>query len=275
MTVHKFTSRLSILAALGLLGTVAHAQISLTSSAPVYTQNFDSLANAPLNTDVTWTDNTTITGLYAAKSAGTGFPVVSAYRPGNGGSNSGQIYSFGDSTGPSTERAFGSIASGTPGNFNYGFRLVNGDTVDLISLAISYTGEQWRTGGSVTANQALTFDYQIFTAGTGSITAASGWTTVAALDFNVLDTNPATGSGGVTAPISTQALSSTVSATVPAGSEIWIRWTDLNNTGNDHGLALDDLTVTATFNSAVPEPGTLALLGLIALPGIALLRRRK
>jgi uncharacterized protein len=276
MTIQKTAPRLGLLAtAVLLVGASAHAQITLATGTPTYTQNFNSLANAPLNTDTPWTDNSTIAGLYAAKSAGAGFPVVAAYRPGNGGSNSGQLYSFGDNTGPSTERAFGSIASGTPGNFNYGFRFVNGDTNDLLSLAINYTGEQWRTGGGVTAAQALTFEYQVFAAGTGSINAAAGWTALGALDFSVLDTGTATVTAGVTTPISTQSLSGTITTTVPSGSEIWVRWTDLNNTGNDHGLALDDLTASATFSSAVPEPGTLALIGLSLLPGIALLRRRK
>ncbi len=276
MTIQKTASRLGLLATLVLLGTNTHAQISLATGTPTYTQNFDSLANAPLNTDTPWTDNSTIAGLYAAKSAGVGFPAVANYRPGNGGSNSGQLYSFGDNTAPSTERAFGSVASGTPGNFNYGFRFVNTDTNNLLSLAINYTGEQWRTGGAVTLAQALTFEFQVFTAGAGSINAAAGWTALGALDFSVLDTGTATGAAGVTAPISTQSLSGTITTTVPSGSEIWVRWTDLNNTGNDHGLALDDLTATASFASAaVPEPGTIALIGLALLPGVALLRRRK
>src|SRR4030095_15196591 len=32
---------------------------------------------------------------------------------------------------------------------------------------------------------------------------------------------------------------------VPNGQEIWIRWEDVNDAGNDHGLAIDDLSITA------------------------------
>src|SRR6185369_5203729 len=31
---------------------------------------------------------------------------------------------------------------------------------------------------------------------------------------------------------------------VANGQEIWLRWKDINDTGNDHGLAVDDFSVT-------------------------------
>jgi hypothetical protein len=274
MKILKYSGHAALVAGLSFWGIgTSHAQINLNAGSASYSQNFNTLDSAGAQTDIAFLNNSTITGFYAAKQQGAGFPTVAAYRSSQGGSNSGQLYSFGQ-TGNS-DRAFGSISSGTPGTFNYGFQLVNTDASDLTSLAVSYTGEQWRTGGAVTAAQELTFEYQVFPAGTGSINAASGWTTVNPLSFVVTDTGTATAAAGVTSPISTQALSGTVTATVSNGSELWIRWTDINNPGNDHGLGLDDLLLTATFGAAVPEPGSLALLGLAALPGAALLRRRK
>jgi hypothetical protein len=47
-----------------------------------------------------------------------------------------------------------------------------------------------------------------------------------------------------------------------------LRWADLNNTGNDHGLGIDNLS----FSAAVPEPSTFALIGLV-LAGLTAGRR--
>ncbi|ODU51419.1 hypothetical protein ABT09_03900 [bacterium SCN 57-13] len=56
-----------------------------------------------------------------------------------------------------------------------------------------------------------------------------------------------------------------------AGSSLWIKWTDLNDSGNDHALAIDDVTFTSRANP-VPEPASMAALGLGAL---GLIRRRR
>jgi predicted extracellular nuclease len=46
-------------------------------------------------------------------------------------------------------------------------------------------------------------------------------------------------------PANRLAKSDTITVTVGVGQEIWIRWKDTNDAGNDHGLAIDDLSVTA------------------------------
>jgi hypothetical protein len=51
---------------------------------------------------------------------------------------------------------------------------------------------------------------------------------------------------------------------------LWLVWTDPNNPDNDHGLAIDNLQVTA-----VPEPASLAMLAFGAVGIGAALRRRK
>jgi hypothetical protein len=42
-----------------------------------------------------------------------------------------------------------------------------------------------------------------------------------------------------------QSISSTLSVTVPPGNVVWMKWMDVDDLGSDHGLAIDDLTVTA------------------------------
>jgi hypothetical protein len=57
-----------------------------------------------------------------------------------------------------------------------------------------------------------------------------------------------------------------------AGDTLWVRWIEKNDPGNDHGLAIDNLSFSV---SAVPEPQTYALFiaGIAALTFVA--RRRR
>lgn len=203
------------------------AAISLTGT---YTQNFDTLANS--GTANTWTDDATIAGWYSTRIT---------YSAGTGSSTTGALYSFGATS--STERALGSVASGTTGTVYYGARFVNDTGLAITSLTVSYTGEQWRDGGNTTP-QPLEFSYQVGAA-VSSLTLGT-WT-----DFNPLDfTGPiatATASaldGNLAA--NQVVLSQAIPVSVPIGEEVMLRWTDINDSGNDHGLGIDDLTVTAT-----------------------------
>lgn len=199
------------------------AAISLGSS---YTQNFDSLSSS--GTSNSWTDDSTIAGWYSTQTT---------YRASSGTSTAGALYSFGTDA---SDRALGSIASGTYDPICYGARFTNDTGSAVTSLAVSYTGEQWRDGTQTTA-QTLDFSYQI--SATVIITAGT-WTDVDSLDFTTPTT---TGSGApldgnVSANRTT--LNDVIAVNIPAGQEIMIRWCDSDDTGFDHGLSIDDLTVT-------------------------------
>ena len=205
------------------------AAISLSSA---YNQTFDSLANT--GTGITWTDDTTISGWYSTRTM---------YNSGTGSSNTGALYSFGATT--STERALGSVASGGTGTIYYGARFVNDTGNPVTSLTIAYTGEQWRDGGNATpVAQPLDFSYQVGATVTSLTTGT--WTDVNLLDFvsPTFTTSAAALDGNAAA--NRVNLSQSVSVSIPAGQEIMLRWTDINDTGNDHGLAIDDLTVTSS-----------------------------
>jgi len=137
----------------GFLFLVPGAPAQVLFSTGTYNQNFDSLLNS--GTANPWTDNSTLLGWYASKTV---VPNgVTAYRAGPGDVNNGALYSFGANG--STERALGSVASGTPAILPMACdseRYFAGGN----DLMITYTGEQWRNGGN-TAVQTLVFSYRI------------------------------------------------------------------------------------------------------------------
>jgi hypothetical protein len=220
--------------------------INLSSS---YTQNFDSLANS--GTGNPWSDDSTITGWYFNRQFNN---IPQTYNAGTGSSNAGALYSFGAIS--DSERALGSVASGSTGTILWGISLVN-DTSEVISdLDISFVGEQWRNGGN-TASQTLDFQYQI-----GAIGINSGtWTDFDSLDF----TSPTVGSTASALDGNAAANQTNISATLTGlnlapGEEIWLRWQDLNDAGNDHALAIDDFSVTA---DGEPPTGTIVTIQAI------------
>ena len=212
-------------------------------SGGTHSQNFDSLAGS--GTGNAWTDNVTLPGWYAAKTLGGN--TVTAYRAGTGSDNTGALYSFGGSG--STDRALGSVASGTPGNFAYGVRFTNDTTSAQTNFIISYTGEQWRVANAST--QKLAFSYQVGTSLTNADAAgAQSWTAFSALDFSSPNTNATqtlNGNDPTNRVVFTNIVLSGVA--VQPGQEIFFRWFDPDDSGSDDGLAIDNLTVSFGTNA--------------------------
>jgi predicted extracellular nuclease len=230
------------------IADVSGPSISITTLGTPITQNFDTLATS--GTANTWTDDTTLPGWYSQFVATPTNPTT--YRADAGTSNTGAIYSYG--TGTSTERAFGSLSSGTPGDIYIAVKLTNNTGSAITSLGISYIGEQWRNGGNTSA-QNLDFQFQVAAAGTitDANTPSTGWT-----DFDTLDfVSPTTGATAAAldgnAAANRTAKSANLPLTVSNGQEVWLRWKDTNDAGNDHGLAIDDFSVTASA-AATPTP---------------------
>jgi hypothetical protein len=138
------------------------------------------------------------------------------------------------------------------------------DTSDTITnITVAYTGEEWRNGGN-TAVQKLAFSFLVSSSPITSSDAGNAniWSAVTALDFNspvtgataaALDGNAAANRvviAGVVLPVA-----------VFPGQEIFLRWFDANDAGNDHGLAVDDLTVTFTRIATVIEPPAIPTAG--------------
>ena len=284
----------TVIAASFVLGSLhqVRASISYTTPASTYSQNFDSLPISPENTSLGntplgWTDdnaapgagNFSIVGWYlyhpTVPTEG-GFNGHQRFRATAGTQNTGSFYSFG--TSGSTERALGDIGSTTLNSTNggdifIGLRLSNNTGQTLDSFTLGYNGEQWRDGGNATpVAQSMSFEW--------STTAAvindphTLFTSVASLGYSspVFTTTAAAVDGNnagrvVVGPVTVSGIN-----WLP-GTDLWLRWDDLQNSGNDHGLGIDDLSFSADV--AVPEPATGAVLTLGFLALGFLERKRK
>ncbi len=196
------------------------------SPLPSVSENFNSLASSGSN--LPWVDNSTLAGWYSTRTT---------YTANDGSSNTGALYSYGSSS--SSERALGTLASGSTGTIHFGIAITNTLGQHVKGLQVSYRGEQWRCGGN-TSQHKLEFAYQI---NATSLTSGT-WTGVPSLDFLSLVNNASASPLDGNAFGNYSDLNHTFSLSLPPGSSVWLRWTDINDLGNDHGMAVDDLVVT-------------------------------
>ena len=215
--------------------------ISLTTAGSAVTENFDTLSNTAGST----TNVTLPTGWYITEQGG-GARDNEQYAVDTGGSNTGDTYSYGAAA--STDRALGGLRSGTLIPF-FGAKFINNTGATITSLDVSYIGEEWRLG---TAARTDTIDFQISTNATDLTTGT--YTDVNALDFTTPDTVTVGAKNGNAAADRT-ALSTTISSlSIPDGATFFIRWTDLDATNADDGLAVDDFSITPNTGGPTVTP---------------------
>jgi hypothetical protein len=247
--VKKFFLIWAVCLAAGFTAATVSAQILMSGG--VYSQNFDSLANSGNANN--WTDNFTLPGWYVSQSKSP-FTVLT-YSASTGSGTTGSIYSYGDSS--SIERALGSVASGTPGNFAYGVRFTNDTGLAQGNITVSYTGEQWRNGGNTNA-QTLAFSFRVSSSPITNSDAANAntWTNFTALDFTTPTVGAGSGALDGNNATNRQILTNVVlsGVVVQPGQEIFLRWFDANDSGNDHGVAIDNLTVSFQATVALTNP---------------------
>ncbi len=217
----------------------AQAQVSVTSASFGYTQDFNAL------TPSAWSNDSTLPGWFLFRQPAPGTAITSIGSD-SGSSNAGNFYSYGSSAG---ERALGGAGSGgayfgSPGTGSIagwiavGFTNNSGATLN--GFTAGFDGEQWRNGGN-TAAQPMVLEY-----GFGaSFTAVSSWiqpggnfdwaSPVATVTAAAVDGNAA---GRVTAR------GGAISTTWAPGDTLWIRWVERNDTGSDHGLAIDNFSLS-------------------------------
>lgn len=268
----------------GVLAASASAQVSFAGS---YSQDFDSLPRSGNAAANAWANNSTLVGWYGFRSnpradlgdpegvagvrdatpnAPTGIAAVT------GGGGAGGFFSVGQNS-TATDRALGVIPSGSAvsGDWSLALVLRNDAALPLVGFSLSFVGEQWRVSTSTLVN-TWDFDYAVLDSFSPSVLDATNTAGFV---------NPAGGAGDWSTPVNTGAASglngnlaaNRVSVSV-SSSSVWnpgqflvLRWWDDNNPGDDHLMAIDDLSVTA---EVIPEPSM-----LLVLAGAAWVVRRR
>lgn len=226
--------------------TSAQAQVSIHPYLSSYSQNFDGL---PSSGTGTWEHGTQFfPGWHLFRTA----PSTTTITAGTGSHNAGGLYSFG--LAGSSDRALGSIASATAGvgEFAWGLLIQNNTGHTITNLHISYTGEQWRSSRLATPQHMLSFWYATSidpAAFNLSPKSDAGWTNVPDLNFMGPVFYAAAGALDGNAPANKRYLTASIPVTVPDKGYVMLRWKDLDEFENDHGLAIDDFSMTWSTNA--------------------------
>ncbi len=203
------------------------AQFEFLSTKLKYEQNFDGLGTDGIVLPVFWKAYNT------ANSSDISSLLVS-----NGDNGTGGAYNFG--TTMDTDRALGTVAtlSNEP---RIGMQFLNSTGERIVALDFDFFVEQWRTGSNSSVNEKLTFEYSL----NATSLSSGNWTAFPLLDINEILT-ASTASVAVDGNLNrSQVTRRLTGLNWSNNSTLWIRWNDTNDSGDNGGYAIDDLSITA------------------------------
>lgn len=255
----NYTSK-NLIAAIVLVFTMGLSAQNeeFTDGSLTYSQDFDGLNNVLNQNGLDWTNGTTpLVGWYAFINMDTTPVAATQYSTGCDNEGAGTFdfpganvpnslgYSA-DANVVATDRALGYRVNVASGDSAFMLNLKNNSSMAITQLEVTYTGEQWAQ--IATDPQSLYFFYKI----DATDPSEGGFTEVPALKFTSLQVGEAPGTStvridGNDAANKTTGITATFAVALPVSSTITLRWyKGLPDTGSDHILAIDDLTVTAT-----------------------------
>ncbi len=232
------------LAFFAVLTSTARAQIHITTLNTSHTQNFDGMGTG----DLTITDEITgsLFGFFALREFGNANPNF--IQSDDGSDTTANFKNYGASL--QFDRALGMLPGPATGGMRLGIRFANSSGSPINSFSVTFTGEQWRNGGNQTPH-TLVFAYRK-DANVNDLTTGA-YTAVPALAFVSPQTGPVASDLDGNAAPNRVTLSATFAVIVMPGEEIMLRWEDLDAFGNDHGLAIDDLSITPHGSSTAAD----------------------
>lgn len=241
MNTLRFARLASGLLALGAALDLS-AQVVFTANG-TYNQNFDTLPyTTNTSAQLTWDDNTTLTGWYSSDTSGYHSKI------GDGGSPSHGLNLY-MPEGNTDDRALGSYTNSNSSSVFFGVQLMNNTGHVLNSVSISFALENYRASSSAGDKLIASFGLN------NSDLFSGSWDQLASLDYTNIS--------------NTLSLSS---LSWNDGDSLWIRWEDTVFTEGTNpknaGFGLDNFSVTA-----IPEPSTYALILGVATLGLVGFRR--
>jgi hypothetical protein len=257
-----------------LLAAIAAATVrgEIVYNGAAITENFDSLGTAVVVGAFSGT-----VGVQSAVPGTTGFEgtriagsdsAASALILNDGTVTTGGVQNFGMTS--ASNRALGLLASGNR-TMAFGFALRNNVAGTVIaSVTLTFNQENWRT--PTVANNTLTAAWGT-SATTGVTTTnyltAAGMTAEPSLNMTLAFTASNTPLDG-NDPLNQVAKSFTFSSlNLALNDRLFVRWQDVDNSGNDAGIGMDDMTLSFVV-SVVPEAPAAAMGALtVAAAGLA------
>lgn len=173
------------------------------------------------------------------------------YTANNGSANAGDTYSYGTGS----DRALGMLRSGSLAP-TIGARLRNDTALAVSEIAVSFTGEQWRLG-TVGRSDRIAAQYSLNATSLGD--SAATWVNIAALDFVAPVSSGATGALDGNAAANRASVSASIGGiNLAPSASLWLRWVDMDASGADDGLAIDDISFAVAGDPPVDNPPSVA-----------------
>lgn len=232
----------------------------------VYQQDFNTLPSYPnhfiASSQVakgTFVQGHTPIGWYASTNGNSSsYSTFNYYRINNGNQTDAGLYSYGagdpsKATLNSTSRCLGSLPNSSNREIAFGVLLENNTRSTFSSFDIEYMGKVWHVGGNTQAQETLSFAWlknpqtqalRERTQYLGSLSMRS----YNALSFTTPSTIAASGSRTAVdgdAANNQQLIQGTLNVKLQPGETLLLRWTNTYDTGNEQGLAIDDLVIKA------------------------------
>lgn len=243
----KIFSIIILLILMFLISNISQSQVIISTNG-VYTQDFG-------NTDITsWTNNSTFLGWYSTHTldAINGHINVTNSPP----INNGGFYSYecnGDNNQKIGTRPSNSVP-GPPGNYlRYGVRFKNNSGQTITRIRVTFTAYQFSLAENDGVINRLEFHYRISSSAITDLTSGT-YTSVPQLWYELPNNDYGGGNNsqilGYPCTVDST-LSECLNVTINEGDEIMLRWSDKNDSNNDHHNGIDNVIVE--FFTNAPE----------------------
>src|SRR5436190_38685 len=225
---------------ISLVCFIKQAEAQFVMGSATYSQNLNTLGTGSITAvgGNLGSHNATLTGWYFEE---TGSNQNTTMTADDGSNANGDSYNYGANLG--SDRSLGLLQTGTL-NSSFGFYFTNNTGFTITRLFVRFVGKQWRLGE---AGRLDKLDFQ-YSANATSLNNGN-WFDADALDFiapvNVGIPGPLNGNDPAN---QTTAIYIIQNLFIVQGSSFFIKWTDFDATGNDDGLAIDNVDIAFLFN---------------------------